>query len=69
MELPSSINTDQGKTAGPLSDDPLSCSISKDSLIVVTHLLNEYSEDEYFVCVYSAHTGLTYIGKAASEHS
>lgn len=63
MEPPSSINSDQGKTTGPLSDDPLSQPVYTDSFIVVTRPVGEEQDEGYAVCVYSARTGLTYIGQ------
>ncbi len=69
MEPPSSINSDQGNTTGPLSEDPLSKSVFTDSYFVITRPSEENSSEGYVVCIYSARTGLTYIGQAVSMNS
>ena len=64
MEPPSSINSDQGNTVGPSSDDPLSQIVFADSYIVVTRPEGFDLDEGYFISFYSARTGLTYLGQS-----
>lgn len=66
MEPPSSISTNRENIAGPHADDPLSCSLTPDSYLIVTRSADEPSEGGYVVCAYNARTGLSFIGTTGS---
>lgn len=53
----------------PLSDDPLLYPFQTDSFIIVSRSSDNDSEESYSVCLYSARTGLTYIGNSGSISS
>lgn len=69
MEPPSSISLDQVNNADPLSDDPLLYPFQTDSFIIVSRSSENDIGEGYSVCLYSARTGLTYIGQSGSIYS
>ena len=63
MEPPSHIMTDPASLKDPLSEDPLSGYI----FMIVDSPSGE--EDNFFVCAYSARTGLSYLGRTGEIES
>ena len=59
MEPPSPILTDQKIAADQNSDDPLS-----NNIYMVMGDASDEGREGAFVCAWSAHTGLSYVGKA-----
>ena len=57
VEPPSPIVKEQRVSADRVSDDPLS-----NSIFMVMGCTSDNSQECFFVCAWSAHTGLSYIG-------
>ena len=65
MEPPSPIAIEQKVSADQMSDDPLSNNV----YMVMGSTSDEGQEGGYFVCAWSARTGLSYIGTPSSTIS
>ena len=65
MEPPSPIAIEQKVSADQMSDDPLSNSV----YMVMGSTSDEGQEGGFFVCAWSVHTGLSYIGTPSSTIS
>ena len=63
MEPPIYINADKGKQAGQLSDDPLSCVFTEDTLYVIVDSVDDLSYGRRFVCAcLPGKAGMVYLG-------
>lgn len=76
MEPPSPVNSDQSIQGGSISDDPLSCTFQRDSIITSESLIivssipvEDQSGSVNIVCAYSARTGLSYLGTVSPIQS
>lgn len=68
MEPPSSIaNSEAGSASGARADDPLSRYAG--SYLIITRHSDGESDNEFCVCVWSARTGLSYIGRTGNTIS
>ena len=65
MEPPSPIAIEQKVSTDQMSDDPLSNSV----FMVMGSTSDEGQEGGFFVCAWSAYTGLSYIGTPSSTIS
>ena len=61
MEPPSPISIERQIPADQMSDDPLS-----NSIFMVMGDSSDENRERFFVCAWSARTGLSYIGSPAS---